>query len=71
LYFEGRATLDDDEAQQIAYRIQEIGAANVPILFTVSPDQHYSWLNRVGGNYPVEMIDSIVSPRQRSLTFIR
>lgn len=71
LYYEGRQTLDNEEARQIGFRIQELGAEIQPLIYTVSPDQHYSWLNSVGGEHPSDLINAIVGSREWELTFKR
>ena len=71
LFFEGRQTLDNDEAQQIAYELQSVQAELQPIIYTVSPLGHFSWLERVGGEHPEELIDTINLSRETVMTFIR
>ncbi|MEM7736052.1 MAG: ABC transporter substrate-binding protein [Deinococcota bacterium] len=71
LFFEGRSTLDSARAQEISYELQDTFAALQPMVYTVSPLVHYSWLNEVGGNYPDELINSINGSRLTVLTFKR
>jgi peptide/nickel transport system substrate-binding protein len=71
LFFEGRSTLDNERAQEIAYELQNVHADLQPIIYTVSPLAHYSWLERLGGNYPDELIDTINGSRALVLSFVR
>ena len=71
LYNEGRQTLDDDAAREIGNQIQAEQAQFQPIIYTVSPDQHYSWSNAIAGEHPEEIISSILGSRQLELTFKR
>jgi len=71
LFFEGRSTLDNARAQEIAYELQNVHADLQPIIYTVSPLAHYSWLERLGGNYPDELINTINGSRELVLSFIR
>ena len=71
LFLEGRQTLDNDEAQQLAYDLQNVHAELQPIIYTVSPLAHYSWLERVGGEHPEPLINTIDGSRQTVMTFIR
>ena len=71
LYYEGRQTLDNDAAREIGNEIQALQAEFQPVIYTVSPDQHFSWSNSVGGAHPEEFISSILGSRQLELTFKR
>ncbi len=71
LFFEGRSTLDNDRAQEISYELQDTFASLQPMVYTVSPLVHFSWLDEVGGNYPDELINSINGSRLTVLTFKR
>ncbi|MDZ7800610.1 MAG: ABC transporter substrate-binding protein [Trueperaceae bacterium] len=69
LYFEGRRTLDTEEARQIGFQIQETLAELQAQVYTVSPLSHYSWLSEVGGEHPHDLIDDAVGSRELPLTF--
>lgn len=71
LFFEGRSTLDNARAQEISYELQNVHADLQPIIYTVSPLAHYSWLERLGGNYPDALINTINGSRATVLSFIR
>lgn len=71
LYFQGRQTLDTDEAQQIGYRIQDALATMQGQIYTVSPLSHYSWLSDVGGEHPEGLINDALGSRELALTFKR
>src|SRR5690606_19813321 len=65
----GRQTLDDEAAREIGFRIQQADAENLGVLWTVSPMAHYSWLNNVRGEHPIEYLNPLLGSRQYSLTF--
>lgn len=65
----GRQTLDDEAAREIGFRIQQADAENLGVLWTVSPMAHYSWLNNVHGEHPIEYLNPLLGSRQYSLTF--
>lgn len=71
LYFEGRQTLDTEAARQIGFEIQRIEAELQPIVYTVSPAAHASWLSSVGGEHPAEFRNALVGTRQIVLTYKR
>ncbi|MDZ7704005.1 MAG: ABC transporter substrate-binding protein [Trueperaceae bacterium] len=71
IFFTGRQTLDNDEAQQLAYEFQTVQAELQPIIYTVTPLAHFSWLERVGGEHPDEYINTIDGSRELVQTFIR
>ncbi len=71
LFYEGQQTLDTDEAKQIAYRIQDALAELQAQIFTVSPLSHFSWLDRVGGEHPDDIVNDYVGTRELELTFVR
>ncbi len=70
----GRETLDNAEAVQIGYEIQQTESDLVPILYTVSPEQHYAWLNSVKGEHPSDLQKSLnasalIDSRDLELTY--
>ncbi len=71
LYFQGRQTLDTDEAQQVGYRIQDALATLQAQIYTVSPLSHYSWLSDVGGEHPEGLINDALGSRELALTYKR
>lgn len=71
LFFQGRSELDDEEALEIGYEIQRTLADLQALVFTVSPTAHTSYLTRVGGRHPDDMLNALAGTRQLPLTFIR
>jgi peptide/nickel transport system substrate-binding protein len=71
LYFEGRQTLDTEAARDIGFELQRVEAELQPIVYTVSPSAHASWLNTVGGEHPRELMSALVGTRQIQLTYKR
>ncbi len=69
LYVQGRKTLDTQAAREIGLEIQRIQAELQPIIYTVSPNGHYSWLTSLRGEHPSEFINAIVGSRELVLTF--
>lgn len=71
LYFEGLRELNFDARREIGLRIQEIESDLQGFVYTVSPSYNPSWNNRLGGNYPEEILTSLTGSRTLSLTFVR
>ncbi len=71
LYYQGRQSLDTPTARDIGFQIQKVEAELQPIVYTVSPAAHYSWLNSVGGAHPDGLINSIVGSREIPLTYLK
>ncbi|MEX2536764.1 MAG: ABC transporter substrate-binding protein [Trueperaceae bacterium] len=69
LYYEGRQTLDTEAAREIGFEIQNTLASIQPVIFTVSPSAHYSWLDSVRGEHPPEFISDLVGARETVLSF--
>lgn len=69
LYFQGRQTLDTDEAQQIGFEIQNALATLQAQVYTVSPLSHYSWLQTVRGEHPEGLVNDLLGTRELPLTF--
>jgi peptide/nickel transport system substrate-binding protein len=69
LYIQGRQTLDTQAAREIGLEIQRIEAEQQPIIYTVSPNGHFSWLKSLRGEHPREFINTIVGSRETVLTF--
>jgi peptide/nickel transport system substrate-binding protein len=69
--FAGRQTLDDDEAREIAFRLQEVYNELQPMIYTVSVNLNASWLNAIGGNIPMDIMSSLTGTRDIVLTFRR
>ena len=71
LYFQGRQTLDTDEAREIGFGIQNALANLQAQIYTVSPLSHYSWLSDIGGEHPDGLINDALGVRELPLTFKR
>lgn len=71
LYYQGRQELDTDAALEIAYELQEVENTLAPIIYTVSPTAHASWLSHVQGNFPLEVASDAVGTRSISLTYFQ
>ncbi len=71
LYFQGRQTLDTDEAREIGFGIQNALASLQAQIYTVSPLSHYSWLSDIGGEHPEGLINDALGVRELPLTFKR
>jgi len=71
LYFQGRQTLDTDEAREIGFGIQNALANLQAQIYTVSPLSHYSWLSDIGGEHPDGLINDALGVRELPMTFKR
>ena len=70
LYYQGRQTLDTEEAQQIGFELQRANATATTEIYTVSPSAHYSWTTSVRGEHPADFISDLVGAREMELTFM-
>jgi len=79
LYYRGRRQLDLEERRQTGYELQEAWSQLQGFIYLVGPAYSPSWNNRVGGNYPEEIITALTGslnsvlfgPRDPALTFVR
>ena len=71
LYFKGAKELDTEKRRQIGFQIQELQGQLQGFIYTVSPADSPTWNNRVGGNYPDDILTSLTGNRDINLTFIR
>lgn len=71
LYYAGRQELDNEAALEIAFELQEVEASLSPIIYTVSPTAHASWLSHVSGELPMEYASDFVGTRRIPLTFFQ
>lgn len=71
LFNRGRETIDDDAALQIGYEMQQVESEFVPILYTVSPMLHYSWISDLAGQHPEDLINGVVGAFEPELLFKR
>lgn len=60
LYYEGRQTLDTAAAREIGFEIQNTLASLQPLVYTVSPSAHYSYVSSLQGIHPPEFINAVV-----------
>ena len=71
LYYQGRQELDTEAALEIAHELQAVENTLAPIIYTVSPTAHASWLSHVHGNFPLEVASDAVGTRSISLTYFQ
>ena len=71
LYYQGRQELDTDAALEIAHELQVVESELAPVIYTVSPTAHASWLTRVQGNFPIEVASDAVGVRNIALTYFQ
>ena len=71
LYYQGRTELDFKKRVEIGYRMQEVEAELLPVIYIAGPNYHPAWNNRLGGEHPDAIISSIWGSREVELTFIK
>ena len=71
LYYQGRTELDFKKRVEIGYRMQEVEAELLPVIYIAGPNYHPAWTNRLGGEHPDAIISSIWGSREVELTFIK
>lgn len=71
LYYQGRQELDTEAALEIAHELQVVESELAPVIYTVSPTAHASWLSHVRGNFPLEVASDAVGTRNIALTYFQ
>ena len=69
LYYQGRQELDTEAAREIGNELQVVENELQPIIYTVSPTAHASWLSHVRGHYELDLASDVVGVRDIELTF--
>ena len=69
LFTQGRETLDTEAARLVGNDIQQVESELIPILYTVSPMAHYSWLNSIGGYHQEGQINPLLGAWELPLLF--
>jgi peptide/nickel transport system substrate-binding protein len=71
LYARGRQELDLAKRRKLAFALQDVQAANLGLIWLVSPNSHFAWNSRVQGEYPANFANSITTARDLALTWIK
>ena len=71
LYYQGRGELDFETRQQTGYELQEVLSELQGYVQLAAPTYNPTWNNRLGGNYPEEIMTSLTTTRDITTTFIR
>lgn len=69
LFSEGRETLDTEAARLVGNEIQQVESELIPILYTVSPMAHYSWLNSINGYHQEGQINPLLGAWELPLLY--
>ncbi len=69
LFTEGRETLDTEAARLIGNEIQQVESELIPILYTVSPMAHYSWVNSINGYHQEGQINPLLGAWELALLY--
>ena len=69
LFTEGRETLDTEAARLIGNEIQQVESELIPILYTVSPMAHYSWVNSINGYHQEGQINPLLGAWELPLLY--
>ncbi|UCH24519.1 MAG: hypothetical protein JSV66_11240 [Trueperaceae bacterium] len=68
---QGRLTLDDAHAREIAAEIQMHEAEAQLVLYMPTPRLAFAWNTRIGGYHPNDLMNVALGPGQIELTFVR
>jgi peptide/nickel transport system substrate-binding protein len=76
LYFQGRRELDVEARREIGYQLQDAWNEMQGFIYLAGPVYNPTWNNRLGGNYPLDILSSLHSnaifgPRDPALTVVR
>ena len=69
LFTQGRETLDTDAARLVGNEIQQVESELIPILYTVSPMAHYSWVNSLNGYHQEGQINPLLGAWELPLLY--
>lgn len=70
LYYKGRGEFDTAKRRAIAFQIQKIEVEQQPYTQLAAQTVHYSWLNKVQGEFPRPLISSLNGTRAIDLTWM-
>ncbi|CAM3790523.1 ABC transporter substrate-binding protein [Deinococcus frigens] len=71
LYYQGDAELNTAKRIAVGGTLMKAEGELQPIVYLVGTNYHVAFNERVGGEYPVEMMDSYYGARDNALTFIK
>jgi peptide/nickel transport system substrate-binding protein len=70
LFYQGDSTVDQAARQKIGAQLLATEAALQPVVFLVGGSYHVNFNNRLGGQYPRDLMDSYYGSRNIETTFI-
>jgi peptide/nickel transport system substrate-binding protein len=71
LFYQGQATVDSAARRQIGAKLLTTEATLQPVLYLVGGTYHVTYNNRVGGQYPKNLMDAYYGSRNIETTFIK
>jgi peptide/nickel transport system substrate-binding protein len=71
LFYQGDSTVDQAARQKIGIQLLATEAALQPVIFLVGGSYHVNYNNRLGGQYPRDLMDSYYGSRNVETTFIK
>lgn len=71
LFYQGRQTLDLEERKKIGMQLQELEAELLGFIYIAGPNQHEAWSQKLGGEHPEEILNSLFGARDLELAFIK
>lgn len=71
LFYQGQATVDSAARRQIGAKLLTTEASLQPVLYLVGGTYHVTYNNRVGGQYPKNLMDAYYGSRNIETTFIK
>ena len=71
LFYQGDGTVDQAARQKIGAQLLATEAALQPVVFLVGGSYHVNYNNRLGGQYPRDLMDSYYGSRNIETTFIK
>ncbi|WP_027461045.1 ABC transporter substrate-binding protein [Deinococcus murrayi] len=71
LYYQGDATLDDAKRRAVGAQLLKAEGELQPVIYLVGGNYHVTFNERLGGEYPRNMMDAYYGNRALALTFIK
>lgn len=71
LYYQGASELDVNKRKQIGGQLLKVEAELQPVIYLAAPNYHVTFNNRLGGEFPRDLMNGYYRSRLIGLTFIK
>lgn len=71
LFYQGQSTVDSDDRRKIGEQLLKTEAEQQAVVYLVGGSYHVAFNERLGGEYPRNVMDAYYTSRQIDLTFVK